>query len=64
SLARFDRHAFTLRCSVRNWALEYIAGASATSRSCSFLAVMPGSLSSHFCIVGHHLRVAVFRACE
>jgi hypothetical protein len=46
-LARFDRHAFTLRCTVRNWALEYIAGAIATRRSCSFLAVIPGSASSH-----------------
>ena len=32
SLARFDRQAFTRRCRVRNWALEYIAGAIATRR--------------------------------
>ncbi len=53
SRARFDLHALTRRCRVRSCALEYIAGASATRRSCSFLAVMPGSDSSHCWIVGH-----------
>ncbi|SAL70191.1 hypothetical protein AWB65_06902 [Caballeronia humi] len=53
SRARFDLHALTRRCRVRSCALEYIVGARATSRSCSFLAVMPGSDSSHCWIVGH-----------
>lgn len=55
--ASYLDHQFsgTVQSPCRNCALEYHPSAPFISmrRSCSFFAVMPGSVSRHCCIVGH-----------